>query len=123
MLHTVSYQDHGKFCSVLYRGSLSEMVVPYGDPSPGWYFKNAFDVGEDNMGRDADSLEPLTDAPNNATFFDAVLADEKGVPFEIPRAMALYERDGEVLWRHYDDQFGRQRHIVSNNSHAIINQI
>jgi primary-amine oxidase len=107
VLHTVAYEDHGKLRSVLYRGSLSEMVVPYGDPSPGWFFKNAFDEGENSMGGYTDSLEPLTDAPSNATFIDAVLANDKGVPYEIPHAMALYERDGGLLWKHYDEKLKR----------------
>jgi primary-amine oxidase len=107
VLHTVTYEDHGRLRSVLYRGSLSEMVVPYGDPSPGWFFKNAFDEGENSMGGYTDSLEPLTDAPSNATFIDAVLANDKGVPYEIPHAMALYERDGGLLWKHYDDKLKR----------------
>jgi primary-amine oxidase len=109
VLHTVGYEDRGRVRSVLYRGSLSEMVVPYGDPSPAWFFKNAFDEGENSMGGYTDSLEPLTDAPNNATFFDAVLADDKGLPFEIPRAVALYERDGGLLWKHYDDKLKRNQ--------------
>jgi primary-amine oxidase len=109
VLHTVGYEDRGRVRSVLYRGSLSEMVVPYGDPSPAWFFKNAFDEGENSMGGYTDSLEPLTDAPNNATFFDAVLPDDKGLPFEIPRAVALYERDGGLLWKHYDDKLKRNQ--------------
>jgi primary-amine oxidase len=104
VIDTVGYEDHGRLRSVLYRGSLSEMVVPYGDPSPGWYFRNAFDAGENSMGSYADSLEPATDAPSNATFINAVLADDKGVPYEIPRAIALYEKDGGLLWKHYDDK-------------------
>jgi primary-amine oxidase len=102
VLYTVGYEDRGKVRSILYRGSLSEMVVPYGDPSDAWYFRNAFDEGEDSMGRYANSLEPEVDAPSNAIFFDATLADETGVPFVIPRAMALYERDGGLLWKHFD---------------------
>ena len=31
---------------ILRRASISEMVVPYGDPGPGHGWKNAFDVGE-----------------------------------------------------------------------------
>src|SRR6186713_1042394 len=31
ILHTVSYDDQGRLRPILYRGSLSEMVVPYGD--------------------------------------------------------------------------------------------
>lgn len=102
VLYTVGYEDRGKVRSILYRGSLSEMVVPYGDPSDAWYFRNAFDEGEDSMGRYANSLEPGTDAPANATFFDATLADEAGAPFVVPRAVALYERDGGLLWKHFD---------------------
>ena len=33
-LNNLCYQDNGKKRSVLYRASLSEMVVPYGDPAP-----------------------------------------------------------------------------------------
>lgn len=102
VLYTVSYEDQGKLRSVLYRASLSEMVVPYGDPGPAWFFRNAFDQGEYNAGQYANSLEPLTDCPANAAFFDAVFSDDKGVPFEIPRSVALFERDGGILWKHYD---------------------
>ncbi len=101
VLSTVGYEDQGKVRSVLYRASLSEMVVPYGDPAPGWFIKNAFDEGEDLMGRYAAPLEPLTDVPANAALFDAVFADEHGAPVEFRRAVAFYERDGGVLWKHF----------------------
>jgi primary-amine oxidase len=117
VVDTVAYEDRGSLRSVLYRGSLSEMVVPYGDPNPGWFFRNAFDVGENNMGLYADSLEPLTDAPSNATFINAVLADDKGVPYEIPRAIALYERDGGLLWKHYDDKL---KHNESRRARQLV---
>ena len=51
-LHTVRYEDHGSERSILYRASLTEMVVPYGDPGRlRSTRKNAFDVGEYGMGR------------------------------------------------------------------------
>ncbi len=109
VLYTVAYEDHGKLRPVLYRASLSEMVVPYGDPGPTWFFRNAFDEGEDTMGRYMNSLEPLIDSPGNAQFFNAVFADEKGVPFEIPRAAALYERDGGLLWMHFEHDHNESR--------------
>jgi primary-amine oxidase len=40
----------------IYRASLSEMVVPYGNPSPPHYRKNAFDVGEDAIGENLNTL-------------------------------------------------------------------
>ena len=33
-LHHLRYDDGGRERSVLYRASLTEMVVPYGDPAP-----------------------------------------------------------------------------------------
>src|SRR5215203_3544414 len=50
VLYTVGYEDGGRVRPVLYRASLSEMVVPYGDPRPGQWRKNAFDAGEYNVG-------------------------------------------------------------------------
>lgn len=102
ILHTVGYEDNGRLRSVLYRAALSEMVVPYGDPKAGWFFRNAFDEGEFGIGRLALSLEPRVDYPENASLFNAVFAQENGSAVPLPRAVALYERDGGVLWKHVD---------------------
>ncbi len=56
-LHHLRYRDGDRDRSVLYRASLTEMVVPYGDPGPTQARKNAFDVGEYGMGMCANSLE------------------------------------------------------------------
>jgi primary-amine oxidase len=104
VLHTVSYDDNGKLRPILYRASLSEMYVPYGDPGKNWLFRNVFDQGEYGIGTLAFSLEPKTDAPSNAVFFDSVFAGEDGKPYVQPRTVALYERDGGLLWKHYDTE-------------------
>lgn len=101
VLYTVRWMDAGRERSVLHRASLSEAVVPYGDPGPLWFFRNAFDVGEYGIGAGNTSLlDALADAPANAVFLPAVYADEVGEPVEVPRAAALYERDGGLLWKH-----------------------
>ena len=102
VLYAVRYQDRGRLRSVLYRAALSEMVVPYADPGPDWFFRNFFDEGEDSMGRYADSLEPGVDCPAHSKLFNAVFADEKGKAFDVPRALALYENDGGLMWKHFD---------------------
>ncbi|HKQ07620.1 MAG TPA: primary-amine oxidase [Blastocatellia bacterium] len=103
VLHTVGYEDEGRVRPILYRASLAEMVVPYGDPQAGWFFRNAFDEGEYGIGRLALSLEPQTDTPDNAVTFDAVFPGETGGGvLPVKRAVALYERDGGVLWKHAD---------------------
>ena len=50
VLYTVSYTDQGQERPILYRASLVEMTVPYGDPRPQNCRKNAFDVGEYGLG-------------------------------------------------------------------------
>jgi primary-amine oxidase len=104
ILYTVGYEDHGKLRPILYRAGLSEMVVPYADPGPAWFFRNAFDEGEYGIGHMTYPEESGTDAPADAQFFSAWFGDERGVPFEIPRALALYERDGGLLWKHVDEK-------------------
>jgi primary-amine oxidase len=41
VLYQVGYEDGGKIRPILYRASLSEMVVPYGDPDKAWAWRNA----------------------------------------------------------------------------------
>jgi primary-amine oxidase len=111
VVYTVAYEDEGKVRPVLYRGSLSEMVVPYGDPSAGWFFRNSFDAGELGLGINATPLTPGLDCPQNCTVLDAVLADGMGQPIQMRRAVALYERDGGILWKH-DSETRRSRELV-----------
>jgi primary-amine oxidase len=115
VLYTVGYEDQGKLRSILYRASLSELFVPYGDPSAGWSFRNVFDMGKVGIGWLADAHEPLADAPENAIFASAVYANEYGTAVEIPRAVAIYERDGGLLWKHFDythNESRRARELV-----------
>ena len=56
VINTLSYTDGDQVRPVLYRASLAEMTVPYGDPSATQARKNAFDAGEYGMGMCANSL-------------------------------------------------------------------
>ena len=107
VLHTVGYEDAGRLRQILYRASLSEMVVPYGDTDRNWRWRSAFDVGEYSVGRLASSIEPKTDAPENATLLDATFAGDDGQPAVLQRAVGIYERDGGLLWKHYESYSGR----------------
>ena len=111
VLYSVGYEDAGRVRPILYRGSLSEMVVPYGDPSGGWFFRNSFDAGELGLGINAASLKPGVDCPENCTVFDAVTADPEGRPVPLPHAVALYERDGGIAWKH-EEEARRARDLV-----------
>lgn len=126
VLYTVGYEDQGKLRSILYRGSLSEMVVPYGDPSAGWFIRNAFDEGEYGVGTLAVELEEKNDLPANATVLPATLASELGSARTKNRVIGLYERDGGVLWKHVDsetntNQSRRARQLVLSSISTIGN--
>jgi primary-amine oxidase len=103
VLYTVGFEDDGRLRSILYRASLSEMVVPYGDPTAAWFFRNSFDAGELGLGANASPLRPGADCPENCTVLDAVVAGENGAPETIRGAVALYERDSGIAWKHGDN--------------------
>jgi primary-amine oxidase len=126
ILHTVGYEDGDRVRPILYRASLSEMVVPYGDSDKNWRWRAAFDVGEYNIGRSAGSLERNLDAPENATMLDATFANDAGQPETLSNAVAIYERDGGVLWKHYDmyskkNESRRARQLVASSITTIGN--
>lgn len=60
VIHTVAYDDGSRGRrSVAHRLSFVEMVVPYGDPKDPHYKKNAFDAGEDGLGKNCHSLRKV----------------------------------------------------------------
>ena len=99
----VGYEDDGEMRSVLYQGSLSEIFIPYMDPSIGWYFRTYLDAGENGVGRLAVALKAGLDCPTNAVFFDAVFVHDWGEPYTKSKAVCLFERyAGDIAWRHYE---------------------
>ncbi len=107
VLYQVGYdeapgQSPGRTRSILYRASFSEMAVPYGDPERGWNWRCAFDVGEYGVGRNSYTLTPGLEVPANAFLLDALFADERGDPEVVEDALAVYERDGGLLWKHLE---------------------
>ncbi|TWI97695.1 primary-amine oxidase [Mucilaginibacter frigoritolerans] len=101
VIYDVRYVDNGKERSVMYRGSMPEMVVPYGSPDLLQAAYNFFDAGEYRLGQGvAHSMSPGADAPENAQYMPAILHTENGVPFQMDRAVAIFEENGGVLWRH-----------------------
>jgi primary-amine oxidase len=111
VLYTVSYDDAGRERPVMYRGSLSEMAVPYGDPGQAWFFRNTFDAGELGLGILASTLRPGVDCPQNCSVFNATVALESGAPREIPGAIGLYEREVNTAWKH-GNETRRARDLV-----------
>ncbi len=126
VLNRVGYEDGGRLRSILHRASLSEMVVPYGDPSPTHYFKNAFDGGENGVGIAASPLTRGCDCLGEIAYLDAVVSDAAGEPVTIRNAICIHEEDVGVLWRHIEWRDGsgevrRSRRLVVSSFSAIGN--
>ncbi len=107
VLWRVGYEDGGHVRPVLYRASVSEMVVPYGHPSPMHAWKSAFDAGEWGLGRMANSLTLGCDCLGEIYYFDNVWADERGRVHTRKNAICMHEEDYGILWKHADLVSGR----------------
>lgn len=98
---TIYDPEKQKHRSVLYRGHISELFVPYQDPTEEYYFKTFFDSGEFGFGQNTASLVPLVDCPNNAVFMDGYYAGPNGQPVKVPNVFCIFERHaGDIMWRH-----------------------
>jgi primary-amine oxidase len=125
-LHHVRYHDGDEDRSILYRASLTEMVVPYGDPSETQRRKNAFDVGEYGMGMCANSLTLGCDCLGHIRYFDADLVTSRGEPLVVKNAICMHEEDFGILWKHTDRRLGspevrRSRRLVVSSISTVEN--
>jgi primary-amine oxidase len=117
VIHTVTYADQGRERPILYRAAVADMVVPYGDPRPAYFRRNAFDVGEYGIGMLANSLELGCDCLGEIHYFDVAGHDSLGQPVNLPNVICLHEEDYGLLWKHVDWRTGytetrRSRRLV-----------
>ncbi|MEE8601928.1 primary-amine oxidase [Euzebya tangerina] len=102
ILNQISYDDAGETRPIIYRASLAEMTVPYGDPSDTQARKNAFDVGEYGVGMLANPLELGCDCLGEIQYLDAHVATASGEIYQIPQAICIHEEDFGISWKHTD---------------------
>jgi primary-amine oxidase len=117
VLHQLGYLDRGRYRPIVYRASLSEMVVPYGDSAPTHRNKNVFDQGEVGLGLVANSLTLGCDCLGQIHYFDAVVNTPQGEPLRLPNAICMHEEDAGIAWKHTDFRTGavevrRSRRLV-----------
>ena len=102
VINTVTYTEGDDVRPILYRASLAEMTVPYGDPSPTQARKNAFDVGEYGLGMLANSLKLGCDCLGEIHYLDAHVCNAAGNIVRIPQAICIHEEDTGIAWKHTD---------------------
>ncbi|GLK83727.1 primary-amine oxidase [Ancylobacter defluvii] len=117
VLHELGIQDQGRLRPVIFRASVTEMVVPYADPTANHYWKSAFDAGEYGLGRLANCLELGCDCLGHIHYFDVPAADDLGQPMLMKNAICMHEEDYGILWKHYEFRNGiyevrRSRRLV-----------
>jgi primary-amine oxidase len=113
VLHQIGYAGR----PIIYRASLAEMYVPYGDPAPTHRFKNVFDQGEYGVGWLANSLALGCDCVGHIQYFDGVVNTNDGEATTIPNAVCMHEEDTGIGWKHTDFRTGavqvrRRRRLV-----------
>ena len=128
VLHQVAYDDPGdgtagsaRTRSVLHRASISEMVVPYGDPGEVHGWKNAFDAGEWGLGRMTQPLTLGCDCLGEIHYVDVTMATEQGDPWVVPNAICMHEEDYGIQWKHVDLLTGS--HEVRRSRRLVISHI
>lgn len=128
ILSTVTYKDGDDRRSVMYQGHLSEIFVPYMDPSADWYARNFIDAGEYTQGGLSKPLMQGIDCPDHAVYFDALIAGDNGRPSEVPRMICIFEREpGDPSWRHHTGNGGggpegrARRELVVRNAAVLGN--
>jgi len=98
-----TYDDHGKARPVLYQGSLSEIFVPYQDPTLGWHFRNYMDQGEYGIGTTVSPLVRGSDCPADALYLPVVMGNAAGGADTLEDRVCVFERAlAAPVWRHFD---------------------
>jgi len=102
---------------LIYRASVTEMVVPYGDATSSHFWKNAFDCGEYGLGKLANSLELGCDCLGLIHYFDIPMVEDQGGVSVMKNAVCMHEEDYGILWKHFDFRTGvhqvrRSRRLV-----------
>ena len=107
VLRQIGYLDQDHLRSICYRAAISEMLVPYSDPSSAWIWREFFDAGEYGLGYVSSEVNAGKELPDNAVTLPVVLPDETlHVSGKYTNRIFLYERDGGALFAHRQDEHG-----------------
>jgi len=80
--------------------------------------KNAFDAGEDGLGRNANSLVLGCDCLGLIHYWDANLVSDNGEVSVISQAICMHEEDSGLGWKHTDWRTGVP--VISRSRRLVI---
>ena len=102
ILNLIRFKDGEKLRDVAYQLNLSEIFVPYMDPSPEWNYRTFLDAGEFGLGYMISSLKAGVDCPEASYLLDLTFPNDIGATYTRPNALCIFERaTGDPAWRHY----------------------
>ncbi|QIW98333.1 hypothetical protein AMS68_003851 [Peltaster fructicola] len=102
VLSNITFDDKGTVRPIIWRLSLAEMVVPYGNPERPHQRKHAFDLGEYGGGYMTNSLALGCDCKGTIHYMDAAFVNKVGEPQTIKNAICIHEEDNGILFKHTD---------------------
>ena len=123
VLHQVSLNER----PILYRASLSDMVVPYGSSDPMHSWKAVHDGTEYGVGSLTNSLTLGCDCLGEITYLDANMLMFDGSVNLIKNAICIHEEDFGIQWKHTDfngfipTEVRRSRRLVVSSISTIGN--
>ncbi|VEU19634.1 DEKNAAC100542 [Brettanomyces naardenensis] len=123
VLSDIRYNDHGNVRPLFHRISLSEMIVPYGNPDHPHQRKHALDIGEYGAGYMTNPLSLGCDCKGVIHYLDAHFTDRKGEPITVKHAVCIHEEDDGLLCKHSDFRDSFATAIVTRSTKLIISQI
>ncbi|MCI0618112.1 tyramine oxidase, partial [bacterium] len=103
VISLVNYTEKNEPRSILYQGYLSEIFVPYQDPTESWYYRTYMDEGDFGFGSMGSPLVAGSDCPMSSIFLSPVMSNPGGGADTLENRSCIFERSpGEPVWRHYD---------------------
>ncbi len=126
ILYQIGWEDApGKVRPILYRASISDLLVPYADTDEAWSWRAYFDEADFGLGYFTTPLKPGFTTVSYATLISEPLTDGVGGTRILTNAVDVYERDAGILWSHTEGDSGtvgpRARELVIGHLTTIGN--